>query len=90
MEDIKRTGYEGGGDRGKGRGIGRGFFSFLDAGIFFLSSTVNLHSKGPNRKGNPPLSLKGILFFVLSYLFLSISILALRDSQSMGKIEAVP
>ena len=52
-------------------------------------NTVNLRSKGPSRKGNPPLR-DVIFFFVPPYLFLSIFILALRDSQSMGKIEAVP
>ena len=49
--------------------------------------TVELRSKGPGRKGNPPIREK-ISSPIKHFLF--ISILAIREFQSMGKIRPVP
>ena len=63
-----------------------GQVSYEDNGGEHLN-TVELRSKGPGRKGNPPIREK-ISSPIKHFLF--ISILAIREFQSMGKIRLVP
>ena len=52
----------------------------------WLLNTVELHSKGPGRKGNPPIRER--ISSLINHL--SISILAMKEFQSMGKNQAGP
>ena len=54
-----------------------------------IDCTVELPSKGPGRKGNPPIR-KRISGPISHSFILSISILAIREFHSMGKIRPVP